>query len=148
MFVETVLWLSRLALAEFICLNVWGATLLPLNGLHLWGMAGDEDALMKRKVPSWWTRWTPALHLTMSMQPNKSSAYPLQELSTITLTGGCGAVGCWQPLSSLSCWFPWPRVQGCVLACPIQAGPLPKMVANSPCGLTDRHVVELSLWNM
>lgn len=39
----------------------------------------------------------------------------------------------------------WGRVQGCVLARPMQSGPLLKMVANNPCGLPNRHVVELSL---
>lgn len=146
---------------RLICLNGWGAALLPPHGLHPWGMVGEGEALMKSKVPSS-LPWLNKVNLSPSSRQVTAtwhvlSRYPLARVVTHHFNNR-RLWRCWpsEVLAISNPWAlwaagshgPWDRVQGCVLACPIQSGPLPKIIANNPCGLPDRHVVELSLWNM
>lgn len=135
--------------------NVWGAALLPL---HSWGTAGEDEALMMSKNSAFGDVCSFQL-LVNKVNPSPFSRYVATAWCVRSLCLLTRAVNhhfnsrrlpsCRQCLSSLSCWFSWPwgRGQRCVLAYPMQSGPLRKMVANNPCCLPDRHVVELSLWD-
>lgn len=127
------------AAPRLVSLNVWGAALLPLRGSHPWEQL-EGEASVRTKILllvtcsfsfSQCTASTPAPRFAMSLQPDLQALCLLarggsQHLSLRRL--GMSAVGDHRAL-----WVVGHRnrVQGCVLARPMQPGPLPKIAGMS-----------------